>query len=492
MLWQEQSKQGDYGMSRQYKCRNPLNLLSDTEILNIHNKSLQVLEEVGIRFEDKKALKIMADNGCEVNHDTSLVKIPSWLVEKSISQCPADISLMGRDGQNEVLFNRDIVQFGPCSGMQIMDVASEKLRPGKVEDAIRTACLTDALEIMSGVNTGLGFISDRPSEINLVWNYAVCCRNSGKIFCLGAMEDSVKWGVRMAEVTGQDVIIPLSSSSPLMWSAEQIDALYIAASNHRPVTLQSMASPGSTAPVTLSGAAIVMNSEVLAMLTLSQLLQPGLGVIYSCFTLPMDMRLGTLSSGSMELSLLNVASAQLSRHYGLGSMIWGPNTDAKTYDQQAGYEKMMQWLMAAMSGINLIWGAGMIENHTIWSDAQVIVDAEMCNIAGRYLQGTAFGNLDDDLTVIRDTGHFPNNFLAHDHTLVHLRSEHYIPWISSRENYEVWIQMKNKNLMDRGLEYVNTLLQKHDPTILSPHENREIETILSMAAKEKGLDSPLG
>ena len=477
-------------MSKQFQCLNPLCLLTDSEIQNIHSKSLQVLEEIGIKFEDETALEIMAENGCQVDHDAALVKIPNQLVENAISLCPGEIRLTGREGTNEVLFNRNTVQFGPCSGMHVMDIASGIIRPGKVEDAIRTARLTDALEIMSGVNIGLGFISDRPPEINLVWNYAICCRNSAKIFCLGAMEDSVKWGIRMAEVTGQDVLIPLSSSSPLVWSQEQIDALFTAAKNRRPVTLQSMASPGSTAPVTLIGAAIVMNSEILGMLTLAQLLQPGLGVIYSCFALPMDMRLGTLASGSMELSLLNVVSAQLSRNYGLGSMIWGPNTDAKSHDQQAGYEKMMQWLMAAMSGINLIWGAGMIENHTIWSDAQVIVDAEMCGMAGRYLE--SISQPDDELAVIRDTGHFPNNFLEHDHTLIHFRKEHYTPLISSRENFEAWSQMKNKDLMARSLEYVNTILQKHEPVTLPPYEDREIDKILSMAAKEHGLDFTLG
>jgi len=173
-------------------------------------------------------------------------------------------------------------------------------------------------------------------------------------------------------------------------------------------------------------------------------------------------------------------------------MIWGPNTDAKIYDEQAGYEKMMQWLLAAMSGINLIWGAGMIENHSIWSNAQVIVDAEMCGIVGRYLQGISPEILDDDLAVIREIGHFPNNFLQHNHTLEHLRKEHYIPLISSRESYDIWIQLKNSSLMERSLEHVNTLLQKHEPLTLPPEEDREIDNILSGAAKEKGLDSPLG
>jgi trimethylamine:corrinoid methyltransferase-like protein len=47
----------------------------------------------------------------------------------------------------------------------------------------------------------------------------------------------------------------------------------------------------------------------------------------------MDMKLGTLASGSMKLSLLNAVSAQLSRYYGLGNVIWGPNSDSKIYDE---------------------------------------------------------------------------------------------------------------------------------------------------------------
>jgi len=445
---------------------------------------------VGLYFEDEDALDILGQNGCMIDQKKGLARIPNHLVEKSISQCPPSFTLKGRNRNDAVVFDRETIQFGPCSGMRIMEILSGKLRPGTTDDAIRTARLADALDIMAGVNIGLGFISDRPVEINLVWNYVICCRNSGKIFSLSAMEDSVKWGIRIAEVSEQDIIIPVSSTSPLGWNVEQISSVKHAARSARPITIQSMASPGITAPITLSGTAVVMNAEILGMLVLAQILKPGMGVIYSCFTLPMDMRLGTLASGSIELALLTIVSAQLSRFYGIGSMIWGPNTDSKAYDQQCGYEKAMQWLLAAQSGINLIWGAGMIENHTIWSDGQLIVDAEICERVGRYLDGIDTGKGPSNLQIIKEVGHFPGNYLMQPQTLQDLSKEHYIPTISSRHDYDTWVKLTPRDLMERADVVVSKVLDQHETPVLSPEANREVEKILFAAAKEKGLVSP--
>lgn len=477
-------------MLKKFQCRNPIKLLADDEIQDIHNQTLQVLEEVGLHFEDEDALCILEQNGCVIDQKKGLARIPNALVEKSISQCPPSITLRGRNRDNAVVFDRETIQFGPCSGMRIMEISSRKTQPGTAIDAIRTARLADALDIMAGVNIGLGFISDRPADINLVWSYVICCRNSGKIFSLGSMEDSVKWGIRIAEVSEQDIIIPVSSTSPLGWHAEQISTVKHAAKSERPVTIQSMASPGITAPITLSGTAIVMNAEILGMLVLAQILKPGMGVIYSCFTLPMDMRLGTLASGSIELAMLTVVSAQLSKFYGIGSMIWGPNTDSKAYDEQCGYEKAMQWLLAAQAGINLIWGAGMIENHTIWSDEQLIVDAEICERVGRYLDGIDTGGGSSNFETIKEVGHFPGNYLMQPQTLQDLSKEHYFPTISSRHDYDSWKKLKPRDLMERAESIVSKILDQHEAPALTPEADREVENILFAAAKEKGLESP--
>jgi trimethylamine--corrinoid protein Co-methyltransferase len=475
-----------------YCCEKPWEALSTDEVEAIHTTTLRVLGETGVVFRDERSLDLLAAHGACVDRRTQVARLPSSLVEAALAACPPVLELHSRDRLRDVVFDGRHVHFAACSGMRVLDPVTGETRPGTAADAARTARLCDALDILSAVNTGLGEITDRPRETNLEWHYAICCRNSGKTFGLSAMGGSVPWGIRMAEVAGQDVYVALSSASPLAWDGEQVEALRVAAAAGTPVVLQSMASPGTTAPVTLSGAAVLMNAEILGMLTLAQLLRPGLGVIYSCFTLPLDMRLGTLASGSPELALLNAVAAQLSRRYGVGSMVFGPNTDAKCHDEQAGYEKMMQWLVTALAGTGLLWGAGMIENHSLWSDAQLVVDAEMCGLVGRLLEGVRATDLGRDAEIIAEVGHFPATYLGAKHTSRLYRSEHYLPLLSSRESYEQWLRLEPRPLLARGDLLASRLLEHHEAPALTPEQDREIDRLLELAAREKGLRSALG
>ena len=474
-------------MTLKFHCRHPLKVLSDDNIVALHNDTLKVLEEVGVKFEDSQALDLLGQHGCTVDRKTMVARLPASLVATCLGQSPPEFVLRGGGSKRDIRFDAHTVQFGPCCGMQVLDPVSGLRRPGTYADAVTAARLTDALDIMAGSNVGLGFIADRPRETNLVWQYAAALGHSRKICSLGSMDDSVKWGIRMARAVGRDVIVPVSSASPLGWDGEQIESVRAATRAGLPVAVQSMASPGTTAPVTLAGAAVVMNAEIVAMTVLTQLLRPGTGVMYSCFTIPMDMRTATLASGSMELSVLMVISAQLAKFYRLGSMVWAPMTDANQFDQQAGYEKGMQWLLAAQAGINLIWGAGMVENHGIWSNAQLIVDAEMCGMVGRYLEGVGVTPATRAVDEIKAVGHFPNNYLARDHTFDWFRQEQYLPLVSSRLDYESWQAAGSRDLLARADDLALELLQKHDPIELPADVERELERLLAAASREKGL-----
>ncbi|WP_232364114.1 trimethylamine methyltransferase family protein [Desulforapulum autotrophicum] len=465
-----------------------MKVIDQNEIELIHQMSLQLLDTIGVFIEDDAVLSLLADHGCRVNMKKKIAKLPSELIEKALNTCPSEFTLKSANGKNDLLFEPKRVHFGPCSGMEIMDIKTGKLRPGTVADAEKTLRLTDALDIMAGANAGLGFISDCPVEINLVCYYALCLRNSAKIFALGAMEDSVKWGIEIGRLTGQDVLIQASSSSPLSWHSEQIDAIKLACQAGLPVILQSMASPGTSAPVTLSSTIALMNAEILSMLVVTQLLRPGTGVMYSCFTLPMDMRYGTLASGSIELGMLTVASAQLARYYGIHSMIYGPNTDSKIYDPQSGFEKALQGQLEALAGINLIWGAGMIQNHTIWSDAQLMLDCEVFQMIGRSIEGITVRKETMELELFQQVGHFPNNFLSHPHTLKHCRTELLTPPLISRESRDAWMAKGSKGIMEKAEAQAEKILKNHEPRSLTPEIHRELDKIVKAAAKEKGID----
>lgn len=472
-------------MAFRYRCDRPLKLLSDAQVSEIHAATLRVLEEVGVRFADAETLGFLADHGCEVDHKRQIVRFPPGVVKACLARCPDDFVLHARNPQYDVLFDAHSVHFAACSGMEILDLETMARRPGTLRDAERAAQLCDALDVIAGVNTGLGHIADKPPEVNLEWLYATAIRNSEKVTSVGIMDDSEKWGIRMAQAAGEDIIVVPSSSSPLGWSKDQIVGMRRALAADMPVGAQSMASPGTTAPATLAGAATIMNAEVLAMLVLVQLLKPGTGMMYSCFTIPMDMRTTALASGSIELGMLTVISAQLSKHYGLGSIVFLPMSDSKLFDEQAGFEKGMQWLLAGMAGINLIWGAGMVEGHGLWSNAQLIVDAEMCGMVGRYLEGVGVSDETIALDVVREVGHFPNSYLGTDHTYDWWRRERYLPLVASREVYEVWAEMGRKDIVARAAEKAAALLAEHRPVPVDEEVDRELCRLLEVAAREK-------
>ncbi len=251
--------------------------------------------------------------------------------------------------------------------------------------------------------------------------------------------------------------------------------------------LQSMASPGVTAPATLAGTATVMNAEILAMAAYVQLLKPGTGMMYSCFTIPLDMRTTMLASGSIELGMLTALSAQLSRFYNMGSIVYLPMTDAKLPDQQAGYEKALQWLLAGLAGINLIWGAGMVDGHSLWSNAQLVIDAETCGMVGRCLEGFEPNVDTKELELIRDIGHFPGSYLASDHTFENWQAERYMPIVSLRRSYEEWLADDSQTLLMRAEEKGQAMLEKHQTVPLPEEVDREIDDLLAAAGREKGL-----
>jgi trimethylamine--corrinoid protein Co-methyltransferase len=474
-------------MTFRYRCERPLKVVPEAEIQAIHAATLQVLEKIGVKFADEQTLRFLHDHGCYVDFDHQIVRFPPALVEESLQKCAPEFKLKARNPDYDIVFDSQSVQFSACSGMEILDIETLERRPGTLKDAEEAARLCDALENIAGSNTGLGYLADKPLEIGLEWLYATAMRNSEKVTSVGVMDDSEKWGIRMAQAVGEDIILVVSAASPLGWTEDQIVGVRRAIDAGLPVGIQSMASPGATAPATLAGTVTVMNAEVLAMTVLTQLLKPGTGIMYSCFTIPLDMRTAALASGSIELGIMTALSAQLSKFYQMGSIVFLPMSDSKLFDQQAGYEKAMQWLLAGMAGINLIWGAGMTEGHTLWSNAQLVIDAEMCGMVGRYLDGVAVRDSTLAVDVIEQVGHFPNTYLDKKHTRDWWRGERYRPLVSSRETYEIWAELGSQDVLIRAHEKARGLVEKHRPVPLPTEVDRELDEMLKAAAKEKGI-----
>jgi trimethylamine--corrinoid protein Co-methyltransferase len=111
--------------------------------------------------------------------------------------------------------------------------------------------------------------------------------------------------------------------SPLKLPRELTEVAIVAARNGIPLGACSMVMAGASAPVTLAGALVTHNVEVLATLVLVQSVERGSPFRASSSSTGMDLRLGTCPVGSPECAMLNVGVAQLARRYALPSLVAG-------------------------------------------------------------------------------------------------------------------------------------------------------------------------
>ena len=133
---------------------------------------------------------------------------------------------------------------------------------------------------------------------------------------------------------------------------------------------------GATGPVTIAGALVQHNAEVLAGTILAQLVQPGTPVIYGCVTAPMDLRTAEISQGNFETALINAAAVQMADHYGMPSRIAPGNTSARKPGVRAAVEMTLGLYMGLAAGGNLIT-TGLLDSTLMVSYEHLVLMDEL-------------------------------------------------------------------------------------------------------------------
>ena len=67
-------------------------ILSESEKQVIHEKSLRILNEIGVMFHSQKARRILKTHGAKMNDETGITRIPEELVKQVIARIRASSS----------------------------------------------------------------------------------------------------------------------------------------------------------------------------------------------------------------------------------------------------------------------------------------------------------------------------------------------------------------------------------------------------------------
>jgi len=471
-----------------------LEILSAEQIRQIHWSSLEILEQTGVRVRYAPLLERLRDHRAFVDFDSQVVRFPTSLVESALRKAPSRFTWHGRDPRHDIPLGEDKVHFlGASTMITVYDLQGQR-RPATFQDLKDFSRLKDGLP---NINDGYGAVhpQDVPEAAAHAYSMLGQFSNStkpGRARMLGW--DVSQDCLRMAQIVAggeerfaqrPNLLAVVNTLSPLTNAPQQLEALWVYAEANAPLFFSPQIQAGATGPVTLAGLLVQMNAEILAGITMAQLVNPGCRVGYGTTSGIMDMRQGLMPYATPESCLINIATAQLARFYRIPSRGTGGFTEANTLDMQAGFETALTTAAAALAGINIIIGAGgSLQNALGASFAKFVVDNEINGFIKRLCQGIQFIPETLALDVIKAVGP-AGQFLTERHTVDHFRQELFRPGLSNRQAYESWVEAGSNPIHEQARAEARRILREHQPEPLPQQVETELWAVVR-AAERRG------
>lgn len=437
----------------------PKNIMKSFDPERIHEASLALLDEPGVRMEHDGICKQLIAAGAKPGAAAQVVRFPKEMVMDHLRRCPEEVAFANRQGIAQVVGKGRPAAIWSVPGMSILRHGEH--RPFTSADMADMARLLDQLDQADGV-FGMA-LSDVPPAARDVVGLRIMAQNTGKhIRVLCFTPDGADRLVEMRRVVGDHswFSVGFTAHGPLRWTQLSLEIFLRTAGHGIPVTINGEPMAGVSGPVTLAGAIAVGNAEILAGLVVNQVLEPGRPCIHNLgLAHVFDMRTAIAVTGGPENHLMAVAGAELGRFYNIPSCSW-VSTESMGVDSQAALEKMAGYLTHLQAGVGVIWGMGQLESELTVAPAQAVIDNEIIAYSRRFLRGVPVSDEALALDVVRSVG-ISGSFLAEDHTLDHFREEIFEPSILFRKNRAAW-QAEGARPLDRVAE------EKADALIARP------------------------
>jgi trimethylamine--corrinoid protein Co-methyltransferase len=460
----------------------------------VHQKSMEILTEVGFCVPEKSLLPRLSKAGFLVKQETGMVRITQELLDTALKTLPKDVKLFNRVGAEGLDFKNGSRFMGAGTPVNVLDLENGERRNATHRDVCNLITIQDALPQVDIVRptvtaTDIGDHSDlveiaelaRRTEKPIVHRTLSPERVEAAVELLAAIrggEDALRSRPNFATL-----YCPIS---PGYYTVKNIQCMLKWAEYGVPITLLSMAMGGASAPVTLLGELVVINTDILAWIVVLQILFPGQKLLYGSVSSVLDMRTGILPLGAPERGMVNSGAAIMGYYYGIPSMCGGLSSDAKELDVQAGFEKTVTAIPLLLEGASIIYGVGSTDAGSEISYSQMIMDAEFIGGLRRMMQGISIHDLSEEVELIKSNTP-RGNFLKEKHTKKNY-SRHWQPELLNRDAYETW-EESGESLENNCRNKAKQILEEHKPAPLPPNVESELERIIRrFSGPSFGLD----
>ena len=467
------------------------NLLTQEQVEKIHDASLEILEETGLKVRYEPARELFKKHGCKVEEER--VKFPRAVVENYRKLVPSSFTFHARDPK----FDKTIPQDSPVivtasSAPDIIDPLTGQERRAESKDIARIAHLINELpgyDIFS-IST---LADDAPADQ----------------FTISRLYPSIKYCLKPIRVTTTDMkdtrnVMEMAYMvaggeeaykkhpflthhycpvvSPLTMDNLSTENVMFFAQQGLPVYPTIVPNAGLTSPMSMAGTLVQGNAEFLSALLLMQMTREGTPTIYATLGTVADMRSGAYTSGAIECGMLHMAFAQLARFYNVPAGGYVGLTNAKLNDAQSGYETGMSGIAGLLGGMDMFNIGGLIDALKTFDFGKAVIDDEIAQMMKRMKRGVSFSDDDLGISLIKEIGP-GGSFITAKHTTSRMKTEAVMTKIADRDARSIWEKKGATDTYAKAMAKAKDLMTKNTAPLISP----EVDSALR--AKFPGLVS---
>jgi trimethylamine--corrinoid protein Co-methyltransferase len=439
-----------------------------------------------VKVGDPKIQNLMRQRGC--TGIGGRMSLSPAFVEDAIKRVRPSLVFLSTTGDRRTLENGRLLCHSTGGTPWTID-----LKTGKRKEAA-TSDLIDCIRLMNR-QEGLDFPCallyplDMLPEASQTLQTAALFRHSVKpVYCPGvSTPGNARYIAEIFKLFGSGKkgesfpgIVGLSPESPLFWPKDITDSAAILAESGIPMSILAAPMAGMTAPLSVAGCVTMCHAEILAFTAFCDMISPGTPIIYGARSFFADMHNMRVAAGLPETGIASAMASRLAAFCGMISDVYGMSSTSGDFDEQTGYEKMLNGLLPAMAGANMITGYGSMSSVMCGSLEQIVIDDEIVLMIKKAAHGV---RIDDDaigFEAVSDAIGKDGDFLSQSHTVEFLKNgEMFLPRVGASPGEE-----NKASLKERAKERVIKILSEKREPILSYDMEYELRKIETAAKKE--------
>lgn len=455
--------------------------VTEKEVKLIHERSLEILETIGVKFEHRGLLSELKKHGIKM--EESKVFFDRKTVEKALQSLPASFTLETPYARLKIGEGGRAV--ATASGAMTILKDGELCTP-TLEDFIEGRKLDDTSKIVNLLCSPFIFISGIPEEESELIKTALSIKYSKKpLIASCSSERTAAQSIDfIREFYGVDsgyyTIGVENMISPLRYCREDAGAILSYIKRDQPVSITCCSTPGMTSPITIGGTIVQNNAEVLAGMVMTQIIRPGVPVVYGNVTYSSDIRRAMPISWGPEVRAFIQYAKAMADFYKVPNRIGGSLSGAKQLDWQDGAETAISLISTIDNDCDFIFHAcGELDCLNVFSLEKYVLDEELL---------TAYLSMEDreliteesiDLDIMRRVGP-GGTYLLEDETLKRYPTELFRPRLFNCENYYSWKHTGMPSVLLKARKLLQERLEQYEMPQYDERQNKMLEEVLSL------------